>query len=66
MIRFHVIIFLEKYSNTYDGRLNGVVILVTVFEELSYVMSPFWSHNKVKWGNRFFHEQVFGLRKLDG
>ena len=40
------------------GRLNGVVSLVTVFEELSHVTSPFWSRDKVNRGIRLFHEPV--------
>ena len=37
------------YSVNYDNveRLNGVISLVTVFEELSHIMSLFWSRNKV-------------------
>ena len=40
------------------GRLNEVVSLVSVFEELSFIPSPFGSRDKVNQGIRSFHEQV--------
>ena len=45
--------------NAAVGRLNEVVSLVTVFEELYQVTSPFWSRDKVNRGIRLFHEEVF-------
>ena len=44
-------------------RLNRVVSLVRVFEELSHVTSPFWSSDKVNPGICLFHEQ--DLRRAD-
>ena len=41
------------------GRLNGVVSLVTVFEELSLVTSPSCSRNKANSGIPLFYEQDF-------
>ena len=41
-----------------DGRLNGVVSLVTVFEELFNVTSLFWSRDKVNREIRLFHEAI--------
>ena len=35
------------YHDITVGRLNEVVSLVTVFEELTHVTSPFWSRDKV-------------------
>ena len=46
------------------GRLNGMVSLVTVFEELSNVMSLFWSCDKVNEEIRLFHEQDFWVAKM--
>ena len=46
-------------GNKAVGRLNVVVPLVRVFEELSLVKSPFWSRDKVNRGIHFFHEQDF-------
>ena len=44
-------------------RLNGVVSLVTVFEELSHVSNLFWSRDKVNRGISLFDEQ--NLRRAD-
>ena len=38
------------------GRLNGVDFLVTVFEQVSHVLSPFWSLDKINWEVHLFHE----------
>ena len=38
------------------GRLNGVINLVMVFEELFHVTSPFCSHDKMNQEIRLFHE----------
>ena len=40
------------------GRLNRVVYLVIVFNELSRVTSPFWSRNKLNRGIRLFGEAI--------
>ena len=53
--------FWERHEGA--GRLNGVVSLVTVFEQLSHVTSPFWSCDKVNWGIHLFEEQ--DLRTAD-
>ena len=41
------------------GRLNGVVSLVTMFEEFSHVMSPFWSYDKANSVIHLFYAQDF-------
>ena len=37
-------------------RLNELVSLITVFEELSHVMSPFWSRDIVSRGITLLHK----------
>ena len=54
---------------TSDGRLNGVVSPVTRFEELSYTMSPFWSHYRMnrRWADMVVHSSAvssYGLPPL--
>ena len=50
---------LNQVSNHYAGRLNGVVSPVTVFEELSHVMSPFLSCDKANSRIPLFYKQDF-------
>ena len=45
------------------GKLNGVVGLVTGFEELSCIMSYFWSRNRMNRVIKLFNEQ--DLRRAD-
>ena len=43
------------------GGLNGMVSLITMSEELSYVTTSFWSRDNVNQDIHLFHEQVFEL-----
>ena len=45
------------------GRLNGVIPLVTAFQDLSHITSPFWSRENVKREIRPFQEQDFEVTR---
>ena len=47
-------------------RLNGLISLVTMFEELFHVVSLFWLRDKANPGINLFYEQDFrsGIRRL--
>ena len=61
-------IFLACYVFVFSlvRRLNGVVSLFTVCEELFHPASLFWSHDDGNRGIRLFHEQFFELSRRGG